>query len=259
MASSAPSAWCRSDAATVDLFDEVVRARGRQPVLPHPESGRPTEFLFVRLGKRLSPYSFRDALRRAVEQADLRDGDGWLLRITPHQLRHTYATALVNAGISVQALMHLLGHATMEMSLRYGHLFDSTIRQQYDEALAAIKGQYAATMLDLPGMPKAGPHAPDWMLAGKLKTRLAHGYCQLDHRQTPCPVANVCERCPAFVPLPEAREAIERQLADVRLLMRDADVRGWDREIRRHRDLADRLERFLAGMPPTPRRRRAAP
>lgn len=249
------------DAATVALFDEVVQARGRhQPPLPHPETGRPTAFLFVRLGKRMTPYGLRDALAHAVELADLRDAAGQPLRITPHQLRHTYATSLVNAGISVQALMRLLGHVTMEMSLRYGHLFDSTIRQQYDDALAKIKHQYTAAMLDLP-VRKAGSPDPDWMDAHKLKTRLAHGYCQLDHQQTPCPFANVCERCAAFVPLPEARETIERQLADVRLLIRDADARGWEHEMRRHRDVAERLERFLADTPgaPSNRRRRAAP
>ncbi len=248
------------DAATVALFDELVEARGRQPLLPHPETGRPTAFLFVRLGKRMAPYGFRDALARAVELAGLRDASGRPLRVTPHQLRHTYATSLVNAGISVQALMRLLGHVTMEMSLRYGHLFDSTIRQQYDDALAKIKHQYSAAMLDLPTR-EPGSSDPEWMNSHTLKTRLAHGYCQLDHRQTPCPFANVCERCAAFVPLPEARATMERQLGDVRLLIRDADARGWEDEMRRHRDVAERLERFLAEMPalPTTRKRRAAP
>jgi hypothetical protein len=248
------------DDATVALFDEVVRVRGPQRPLPHPDTGRPTEFLFVRHGRRLGREFFRDALNRTVKAAGLHDAEGNPLRITPHQLRHTYATTLVNAGISVQALMRLLGHVTMEMSLRYGHIFDSTVRQQYDEALAKIKHQYSTTMLDLPTH-KAGEPDADWMGAHKLKTRLAHGYCQLDHRQTPCPVANVCERCPAFVPLPEARQTIERQLADVRLLIRDANARGWDGEVQRHRNVADRLEGFIAGMPEAApaRRKRAAP
>ena len=42
------------DSATAALFDEVVQVRGQQPLLPHPETGRPTAFLFVRLGKRMA-------------------------------------------------------------------------------------------------------------------------------------------------------------------------------------------------------------
>ena len=66
-------------------------------------------------------------LHRAAAEAGL---DG----VVPHQLRHTYATALVNAGCSLQALMALLGHVSAEMSLRYGRLFDTTIRDEYQRA-----------------------------------------------------------------------------------------------------------------------------
>jgi len=48
----------------------------------------------------------------------------------PHQIRHTYATALINAGVSLQALMALLGHVSSRMSLRYAHLFDHTVRTE---------------------------------------------------------------------------------------------------------------------------------
>ena len=56
--------------------------------------------------------------------------DAGLPHTTPHQLRHTYATALVNAGVSLQSLMALLGHVSAEMSLRYGRLFDSTVQDR---------------------------------------------------------------------------------------------------------------------------------
>lgn len=55
--------------------------------------------------------------------------------MTPHQLRHTYTTALVDAVVSLQALMALLGHVSAQMSLRYAHLFDSTVRAEYERAL----------------------------------------------------------------------------------------------------------------------------
>jgi hypothetical protein len=41
-----------------------------------------------------------------------------------------------NAGCSLQAPMALLGHVSAEMSLRYGRLFDATVRDEYTRALA---------------------------------------------------------------------------------------------------------------------------
>jgi len=40
-------------------------------------------------------------------------------RIVPHQLRHTYATEMVRAGVSLPALMTLLGHVKAEMTMKY--------------------------------------------------------------------------------------------------------------------------------------------
>jgi site-specific recombinase XerD len=234
---------------TVALFDAVVEHRGAIRPLPHPDTGRLTEFLFVHRGRRISRDHVRDGLSRAVRAAGLVDSTGRPLAITPHQLRHTFATALVNGGITVQALMRLLGHVTAEMSLRYGHLFDATVRQQYQDALAQVKQRYDPTML---AVPVAGPVEPlddRWIESHRWKTRLAHGYCQLDLTRQPCPLANVCERCPAFVPLPEAEETMRRQLRDVQLLVRDAQARGWDLEVKRHREVAERLQGFLDAMP----------
>lgn len=81
----------------------------------------PAQFLFTPHGRRLGQQAVRAELSRAAQHAGLD-------HIKPHQLRHTYATALVNAGVSLQALMALLGHASAEMSLRYGRLFDTTRR-----------------------------------------------------------------------------------------------------------------------------------
>ena len=40
-------------------------------------------------------------------------------RIVPHQLRHTYASEMVRAGVSLPALMTLLGHVKAEMTMKY--------------------------------------------------------------------------------------------------------------------------------------------
>lgn len=48
---------------------------------------------------------------------------------------------MVNAGVSLQALMALLGHVSAEMSLRYGRLFDMTVRAEYERALELAKAR----------------------------------------------------------------------------------------------------------------------
>lgn len=98
------------DEATLDVFDAWVARRGPQRALPHPRHGRPADFLFVERGRRLSAYRLRRGLEDAVAAAGLPGRDGAPLRVTPHQLRHTYGTTLVNSGMSLQALMALMGH-----------------------------------------------------------------------------------------------------------------------------------------------------
>jgi integrase len=43
-------------------------------------------------------------------------------RIVPHQLRHTFATEMLRAGVGFPALMKLLGHTDPDMTMRYVHL-----------------------------------------------------------------------------------------------------------------------------------------
>ncbi|MDA8346976.1 MAG: tyrosine-type recombinase/integrase [Thermaerobacter sp.] len=241
------------DAETVAMFDTIAQARGAVRPLPHPETGRPTEFLLMRHGTRVSIALIRNTLRRAVGMAGLVDAKGRPLHITPHQFRHTYATALINAGISLPALMRLLGHVSATMSLRYGHLFDATVRQQYEAALNAAKSQYSPAMLEAAATASGGQPEAYWIENDKLKTRLAHGYCLRELAQQSCPVANVCERCPAFLPLPEEQEVIRRQLEDVKLLIRDATMRGWETEVKRHQEVAGHLQALLGeGRSPSP-------
>lgn len=56
-------------------------------------------------------------------------------RVSPHRLRHTYATQLLNHGMSLEGLRGLMGHASLDTTLIYAHLADSTLEQQYRTAM----------------------------------------------------------------------------------------------------------------------------
>jgi integrase/recombinase XerD len=58
---------------------------------------------------------------------------------TMHQLRHTFATELLNAGMRIECLQTLLGHSDLEMTKRYARLSDKTRETEYFRAISKIE------------------------------------------------------------------------------------------------------------------------
>lgn len=228
------------DEEVLTLVDRITATRSSGRPLRHPRTGAPADFLFTHHGKRLSQNAVRDELNRAAATAGLG-------HITPHQLRHTYATALINAGVSLQALMALLGHVSTQMSLRYAHLFDATVRSEYERALDLAKsriGPMPTGRTPLPLIDVTGDGG--WKDAPAIKSRLAGGYCVRAPAQGSCPYANICEHCPSFHTDSTHLAVLAAQRVDARDLADDAEKRGWIEEAERHRALVSRLDVLIS-------------
>lgn len=180
----------------------------------------------------------RDELTRAATEAGLNS-------VTPHQLRHTYATALINSGVSLQALMAMLGHVSAEMSLRYGRLFDETVRADYERALTQAKAQLGPVLPARTPLPitDISSGATDWKDTPTIKARLAGGYCLRTPAQGACAYANICEHCPNFRTESTFLPILATQRTDAAALAADADARGWGAEATRH--LIERLDQLI--------------
>jgi integrase len=224
----------------LQLIDHIIELRSHGRPMPHPRYRRPAQFLFTHHGRRLSQRAVRDELDRAAEAAGLG-------HITPHQLRHTYATALVNAGVSLQALMALLGHMSAEMSLRYGRLFDTTVRAEYERALDLAKQQARTPATGRISLPLADiTGGADWKNTPLLKSRMAGGFCLRAPAQGACTYANICEHCPSFHTEPSSLPILSAQRVDAEALARDAEQRGWISEAERHKRLITRLDTMIS-------------
>ncbi|HEX5649995.1 MAG TPA: tyrosine-type recombinase/integrase [Steroidobacteraceae bacterium] len=82
--------------------------------------------------------ALRDALRCACEGLSTTEP------ITSHRLRHTYATSMLEAGMSLLGVMKLLGHRDFRMTLRYTAITQETVGREYAEALTKLSQRYAS-------------------------------------------------------------------------------------------------------------------
>jgi len=114
----------------VPMSDPAVEAAER-----YLSAGRPSlagydrrTMFFNRKGK---PFSGRD-IRAMVEQYAGRLLPG--RRITPHTLRHSFATHLLEGGADIRAVQELLGHASVATTQRYTHVSRTRLFEAYEQS-----------------------------------------------------------------------------------------------------------------------------
>jgi integrase/recombinase XerD len=84
-------------------------------------------FLSAR-GQRLSRMEAWRAVRRAARLSGIER------HVSPHTLRHSFATHLLEGGADLRVVQELLGHASITTTQLYTHLTGARIRQVYDRA-----------------------------------------------------------------------------------------------------------------------------
>jgi integrase/recombinase XerD len=90
--------------------------------LPHPR------LLFNLHYDALTPAAMRSRLAKAARASGIEQ------RVTPHMLRHTAATQLIEAGVDIRYIQRLLGHASLSTTEIYTHVSDHALKRVVSEA-----------------------------------------------------------------------------------------------------------------------------
>jgi site-specific recombinase XerD len=197
----------------VALIDDYRRAHvpAEHPLLLPRENGRPLD---------------RHTVTRFLNRAGRAAG---LPHLHPHQLRHTLATQAINRGMSLEAIAAMLGHRSMDMTLRYAKIANRTVADEYFAVTDQVDALYTqAKMLPADAI---GPKMA--RLRREHHRLLGNGYCtrppELD-----CAFESICETCTFFQTSIEFRPTLQAQHDD-------AETKGQD-----HR--ADLFNQLLNGL-----------
>ncbi len=125
----------------------VTRILTLRAVAPASHLAHSASFLLPRSGGPSALYqNLRSALHRVAGRA------GCSHPITCHQLRHSYASEMIRLGVSLPALMQLLGHKDIRMTMRYVQVTQSDLQREFH-----LARQNATQHLHIPQLPVYSP------------------------------------------------------------------------------------------------------
>jgi integrase len=174
----------------------VQRLRSWRSLDPTPADG----FLLARpKGREMLLRGLRKSLHEITAAA------GIPVWIVPHQLRHTYATFMLRAGVSFPGIMKLLGHSSPDMTMRYLGIALPDLQREYQQALSQPRHLVPqskpsnSASADLPGLIhalKAAQHVLEMFRRtlpegasrrrlGRLGNRLTKILCEAQTLETP--------------------------------------------------------------------------
>ena len=210
------------------------------------ESGSSKEYLFPSRrkdskSKHISARNIHDRLNKLAKDHDIKDANGSVWKFHAHQFRHTVGTNMINNDVPQVVVQKYLGHESPEMTARYAHIHDETLKKAFKK--------FQSNVVDIYGNVKNHDLLDAKWLKNNIKSQaLPNGLCALPLERKACPHANACLTCSHFCTSKEFLPQHKSQLKETEDIIKNAEDNGWSRVVEMNSELSKNLKSIIHGL-----------
>lgn len=242
--------------ATIPISREVAAVIQEQQQCVKGDYGDECQYLFPtppkfctqetstkRYGKPIYQKNVNLLLNKLAQEKGIKDTSGKIWNFQSHQFRHTIGTSMINNGVPIEIVKRYLGHETFEMTMRYAHIHDQTLKQEFTK--------FQSKVVDITGkvVEPVNPEldTPDlqWFKKNTQAQALPNGSCALPTIMQECPHANACLTCTHFRTTIEFLDQYKQQLDVTEKIIEKAKANNWTRQVEMNERVANNLQNII--------------
>lgn len=234
-------------AVVVQSVVEIVKQKSTR-------ENNPERFLFVRYdGKRMGkPYyasNISRALNKLAEAKGIVGDNGKVFHFGNHAFRHTKGVELINNGMQLIHVQKWLAHASMEMTLVYARILDTTMRKSWEEAtkqgLFRIDETGTIKKVDISAIQDEDVIEWEYIRHNLDAVRMPLGYCMKPRKQECHSQLNPCLTCRNLCTTPEFIPQYELEIQETKAVIERGKAQNRSVWVEKNQALLDRYECVL--------------
>ncbi|OKL38238.1 tyrosine-type recombinase/integrase [Domibacillus mangrovi] len=202
-------------------------------------------------GSPLKQDTFRVKLNELAYEEKIIDKTGNVFRFHAHAFRHTVGTRMINNGVPQHIVQKFLGHESPEMTARYAHIFDETLKKEFTKFKETLVTNNGSILELNEEEGEANNTDLQWFKKNINAQALPNGYCRLPVIAGPCPHANACLDCTNFCTSKQFLIEHEQHLERTKQVLDRARQNQWQRQVETNERVKNRLEQIIHSLKET--------